>query len=326
MIPVPPAVLEQFTCLLHIDPSALTYLGGGGESSDGIAYTFNSGEGARVLKILPFKLDDPLALATFRARVRFLHFCGEHGADVVYPLVWPDGALMAAVPTDENLFAAYLMEKAEGTHPEHPEADDTLIYRWGQMIGKMHAITQTYPDWEYSRDESTGARVLGWEQEVDSFTEWAQEEEIKAAWMKMRQTLAGLRRDRSCFGFIHNDPHQQNILVTPQRMVLLDFDVANYHWFMVDISITLQGLLFSQTGGVERPCTGAEPLHRFLKVFMQGYETENHLDPFWLEQIDVFIAYRRLLLYTVMQGWLATEPEKKAEWKRMILENPRVMN
>ena len=48
------------------------------------------------------------------------------------------------------------------------------------------------------------------------------------------------------------------------------------------------------------------------------YRTENKLDKFGLGQLGVFLEYRRLLLYTVLQGWLANDKEADAAFLNMI--------
>ena len=101
--------------------------------------------------------------------------------------------------------------------------------------------------------------------------------------------------------------------------------MANYHWFINDVMIAMQHLLFARTGGIERPLPDAAPLHEWLANFMAGYETENHLDAWWLEQLNLFIAYRRTLLFTVMHDWLQTQPVTYAQWKEMILSEPVIL-
>jgi len=66
-------------------------------------------------------------------------------------------------------------------------------------------------------------------------------------------------------------------------------------------------------------------LRHFLDGFMDGYSWENKLDPFWLSQIDLFIAYRRIMGFIVMQKWLRTRPSQRAAWKAMILEEPLIL-
>ncbi len=38
----------------------------------------------------------------------------------------------------------------------------------------------------------------------------------------------------------------------------------------------------------------------FLQFFKEGYTRENQLAPEWWARLDLFIAYRRILLFTVM--------------------------
>ena len=46
----------------------------------------------------------------------------------------------------------------------------------------------------------------------------------------------------------------------------------------------------------------------------------------WLDhRLDLFIAYRRILLFTVMHGWISSEPGRHASWKEMIHTQPPVV-
>ncbi len=107
-------------------------------------------------------------------------------------------------------------------------------------------------------------------------------------------------------------------------ITLLDFDVANHHWFMTDIAIACQSVLFDLTGGMNRPLHDQQKLREFVRIFMDGYRSQYLLNPAWLEYLDLFIAYRRILLFIVMHGWISSQPEMHAAWKRMILEEPEV--
>ena len=326
MIPVPQPVLEAVCAAFEIDPRWLAHLGGGGEESEGIVYAYPWLGGSRVLKIGALAADDPAGLLRLEERLKFVHFLGEHGVEIVYPLARADGSLFACIPEGEMIFVAYCMEKINGSHPPANAWDPSFIRRWGQTIGRTHRVTQAYPTWQCTvPDPLTGQPILGWEQEWADFYKWCEDKAVKQAWLEMRDRLAELPVSRDSFGFIHNDPHQKNILVSDpeSKIVLLDFDVANYHWFVTDIAITMQGLMFDLTGGMHRPLKDPARLRQFLDLFMQGYETENHLDPTWLGQpLDLSIRYRRMLLFTVMQGWLKTKPRLRAGWKKMILDNP----
>ena len=129
---------------------------------------------------------------------------------------------------------------------------------------------------------------------------------------------------RDAFGFIHNDPHVWNLRADDDRITLLDFDVANHHWFMTDIGIVLQSVLIFITGGFNGPLHDRDRLLAFLAYFVDGYESENDLAAEWWNRLDLFIAYRRILLYIVTEGESPTRSGLRASWKRMILANADV--
>jgi hypothetical protein len=44
-----------------------------------------------------------------------------------------------------------------------------------------------------------------------------------------------------------------------------------------------------------------------------------------LINLDLFMNYRRMLIFTVSQGRLKDKPEDKDRWKRMILYPPEII-
>lgn len=328
MIPIPDLILETLATSCGTNRAALTFLGGGREDSDGAAYTFPHASGERVLKVMQANLDDPDSLLPIGERLKYVHFLGEQGVRIVYPLPLPDGKLLTLAGSGKEGFLGYIMPRASGKNPKPEQWTPAFARMHGQVVAQTHRAAQAYPSWQCS--EVNGKQVLGWEQEWRGFYEMCEDPEVKAYWRTLHDRLAALPQTRQSFGFIHNDAHVQNLVLDGEpgaggTLTLLDFDVANYHWFINDVMVAFQHLLFEITGGMERPLTDAAPLREWLADFMAGYETENHLDPWWLGQLNLFIAYRRTLLFTVMQGWLQTQPETCARWKEMILTEPAIL-
>jgi Ser/Thr protein kinase RdoA (MazF antagonist) len=329
MIPVPPEVLANLAREFGAPVEELSPLSGQRAGADGMVYAWPGEEEPRVLKVLAFPAKDTGRLLRLEERIKFARFVGERGARIVLPLARPDGGLWATCALGDQIFAAYAMPRIAGENPGPERWSEAFLMEWGKAIGAMHRITQDYPAWQCSLVE--GQSLLGWQEEWQGFLEWCQDAEVKAYWLALKERLVALPVRRDCYGFIHNDPHMQNILAGPTggafgagEITLLDFDVANYHWFITDISIAVQSVLFATGGGMERPVQDAGALSRFLDSFMKGYESENHLDSFWLDQLDLFIAYRRALLFIAMQDWLATEPALHQAWKERILAEPPV--
>jgi Ser/Thr protein kinase RdoA (MazF antagonist) len=326
MIPVPDSVLAALCAQFTTSPDRLTRLGGGREDSDGVVFAFPSAGTEHVLKIMPITSDNQDGLLSIQERLRFVHFLGQHGVNIVYPIPMSDGQLLAFAAENEQRFLAYQMARVAGSHPKPEEWNSDFFALWGASIAKLHHVTQQYPVWRGSETTNHLNRpLLGWQEEWQFFHDICADPEIQQKWVSIRERLDILPVTRDSFGFTHNDPHIENILYDGTQITLLDFDVANYHWFISDVAIALQSMLFDHSGGMERPVSDPEAIQSFLGAFWRGYACENTLDDFWRDQLNLFISYRRILLFCAMQGWLATVPDTRASWKDMILSEPAVV-
>ena len=307
----------------------LTLLGGGQEFSDGIVYGCTLEGRPLALKLMAWT--EPAGqfadtCARHAERLRFAGYLLQGGAPVLGPVA-DGGGQLYRVSYEENCgYISYLMPRAAGRNVPAEEWDEAFLHRWGRAIGRMHRLTAGYDrGFQCTVQDREGDPALGWRNEVRGFYHWCGDEDVKAKWLEVERRLEALPQERGSFGFIHNDPHVQNILDDGQRLSVIDFDVANYHWFVTDISIALQSVLFMASGGMERPLENGKKLEWFLRHLLAGYGEEYALEKSWLTRLDLFLHYRRMLLFTAMQGWLDTQPEARAGWKRMILEEPQFM-
>ena len=325
MIPVPDHVLQTLAQKYAIEPASLEKFAGGEEGNDGVVYAYPHQGKRRLLKILPIPHEQQRqGLFRLEERLRLMRCMGDGGARVAFPLNSPINRLYETHEFTEYLWVGYIMNLLPGKTPRGDRWDPAFFCAWGELIGLTHRLSTQYPSWEASNDPQTGEALLTWQEEWDDFYRWCPDEDVKQKWLEMRARLEKLPRSRQDFGFIHNDAHLWNLLVDETTITLLDFDVANHHWFMTDIAIACQSVLFDLTGGMNRPLVDQSKLREFVRIFMEGYLREYPLDPARLEQLDLFIAYRRTLLFIVMHGWISSQPEMHAGWKRMILEEPEV--
>jgi Ser/Thr protein kinase RdoA (MazF antagonist) len=305
--------------------SELSKFAGGREESDGVIYAYPYQNKQRLLKILAIGAEEQQrGLFHLEERLRFMRFLGEHGAPVVFPRKSPAGNLYELYLDDTHLWVAYCMAIVPG-RTVGPKAWEPVFFgRWGQTIGMLHRLSGQYPTWQASLDPVTGKETLTWREEWEGFFDWCQDDDVKQKWMEIKQQLETLPRTRDVFGFIHNDPHIWNLLADGDRITVLDFDVANHHWFINDIAIACQSILYAQSGGLGEPLRNRAKLHGFLRHFLEGYEREHHLSLEWLARLNLFIAYRRVLLFTVMYGWIQTRPDVHRTWKQLILDQPAI--
>lgn len=326
MIPVPESVLGALAAAFGTAGERLSHFAGGGPEGDGVIYAYPGGEGRRLLKILAIPSEARRrGLLCLDERLRFVRFLGEHAAHIVYPRRSPGGELYETVEAEGHLWVGYAMDVVPGDGPAQDLWDEDFFRAWGRTLGRLHRLAQAYPSWRASIDPDTGEPFLTWEEEWAGFYDWCQDEDVKAAWVALKKQLDALPITREAFGFIHNDPHIWNLRRSGDRITVLDFDVANHHWFVTDIGIVLQSVLIFHTGGFHGPVRDHAKLVAFLDCFTEGYARENALPAAWWNRLDLFIAYRRMLLFIVMHDWARSQPALHASWKEMILAAPEVV-
>jgi len=324
---VPQEILNQFIRVYTDVALNLIPIGGGEESSDGIVYQFTGTQTTQLIKILFFEEKDyEQALQVLSARINFMDFLYQSGVPVVRLIPSRKANIIEVFQSNEGIWAAYAMEKVEGQAPAPNALAPELIRNWGHAVGKSHRATQNYPTWQGITDKTTGKQHLTWEEEWQHFFDICEEQDIREQWVNIRVILGTYPIQRDCFGFIHNDPHLWNLFVHQNQVTILDFDVANHHWFANDIAIACQHVLFMQSGGLSQPIKDRDCLFNFLQIFLDGYRKEMYFNQDWLLRLDTFIAYRRILLYLVMPGWRHSDPSLQESWKTMIVTAPAIFS
>jgi Ser/Thr protein kinase RdoA (MazF antagonist) len=308
MIKVPSNVLAQLCLAYQTTDTDITYLDGGREDSDGIAYTYYRKDKKMVLKILAMDKPAETDLNALEERLKHVNYLGSQGIDIAYPVENSSHALYVTQENGKHIFVAYAMNFYEGENPKTDLLTTKLSYHWGKVIGKSHRVTKAYDTWKNFNSKPS---EYGYIDEINFFTDWCKDDFVKNKWIEMRDTLGKLPINRNSYGFIHNDNHQRNIIVKDSHITLIDFDCFFCQFFVQDITVPVQGILFDLSGGMFNEVYNKEPIKRYFDEFLNGYESENHLDDFWLTQIDTFINYRRLLLFTCMQGYLNTNEQLK---------------
>ncbi len=321
MITVSAKALATLCHAYDIHEKDLIFLGGGREDSDGIAYFYQKSGQKKVLKILAVKKPGINDLAAMDDRLTFIHYLVECGINIAGPEENSKHRLYETCEDEENIFIAYSMKFCEGKSPAAELLTTDLSWHWGKITGKAHKASKSYPVW---KNISGRPSEYGHQDELNFFFNWCKDDQVKQEWLNMAGHLSALPINRDTHGFIHNDNHQQNIIARDKEITLIDFDVSSCNFFLQDITVPAQGIMFDLSGGMANEVHNKEALQRFFDHFINGYETENHLEDFWLKQIDTFLNYRRLLLFTCMQDYLNFNTELKKNFLSMILSPPEI--
>ncbi|MGB8452002.1 MAG: hypothetical protein WCD89_06685 [Anaerocolumna sp.] len=87
----------------------LSFLGGGREYSDGIAYVYYNKRHKKVLKILAFDKPGTGDLEALDERLKFIHYLSECGIDIAWPEKNENRRLYDTYMDEKHIFIAYSM-------------------------------------------------------------------------------------------------------------------------------------------------------------------------------------------------------------------------
>lgn len=114
-----------------------------------------------------------------------------------------------------------------------------------------------------------------------------------AARLKIAAALDSLSQDRSIFSLIHADLHPDNVLVSGDRLTVIDFDDAAFGWHAYDLAVAIFHL---------------QPEPNFADAqaaLLAGYRSAGALGPETEALMPMFLLIRGLAVI----GWLTQRPE-----------------
>lgn len=217
----------------------------------------------------------------------------DHGVPLSRPLKSTDGHLTETVYRDGIKMTAALFEKAPGRKMSYPEYLNNVevFIQLGQITGKIHKASKKY--------NSPNIKRNNWSENyyLKNFYMYVPETEteIRNAYENLMKELKLLNFDRHSFGLIHGDINVGNFCISDNQITLFDFDECQYSWFAEDIAIQLfyTVYVFGDDSINERQ----EMSDKFMSNFLIGYNSENHLDDYWIRKIPQFLKLRELIVY-----------------------------
>jgi Ser/Thr protein kinase RdoA (MazF antagonist) len=245
----------------------------------------------------------------------------DNGMAVPRMIPSEDGLLVEIITTRDSAFAAVCFEKVEGRQirfDDQGEWNAELFQRYGETIGRMHALTK-----EYEPKDKSLVRIKWHQQDwiagIDRYLP-ASESLVRDKHHELVATLHSLPKDRDSYGLIHGDAHPWNMLIDKRELILTDFDFCERSWFASEIAIILFYAVMAPTEEMSQESFG----RHFLENFLKGYRRENGINSYWIKQIPNFLRLRMMskfiLHYPEWQASRMSEKRESAfkEWRRKI--------
>jgi len=234
--------------------------------------------------------------ALIQGEVDWINHLARGGVSVARAITSESGKLVEVIDDQQGgQFLATAFVRAEGQPPWITGWNSERFETYGQLLGKMHALAVDY------QPVSVWKR-LDWDDASMKFIDLYLPASEVIAHQKYRSLLEyiyALPKDKTCYGLIHQDAHQNNFFMDANgALTLFDFDDCAYSWFINDIAIVLFYIsMDAQELGFP---TVAAFTQEFMTHFLRGYRTAYPLETRWLKEIPTFLKLRELELYAVV--------------------------
>lgn len=226
--------------------------------------------------------------------------------DVRKPIQSKNGNEMECIQNGDHDLYAVIFKKVEGKTLSDTYPEDVIIKKWGKLTARMHEITKKYiPE---------GKRRIDWKMvdEVNKIDDILDlHPEILKKYHKLIQKIDYLPKEE--FGLIHQDLHDENLILNGERLYIIDFDDSLYHYFIADIAAILFHTAWRFGKGDRN-----ELVKKFFPIFIDGYKSVRNLSEYWIEKIDDFIQLR---FYNLFSTCVKEDKIEKDEHVTSIIKN-----
>ena len=263
------------------------------DSFESIVYEFERGGRGFILRVgHSFRKSEAL----IQGEVDWINHLARGGVSVAQAISSENGKLVEVIDDGQGgqfLVTAFI--KAQGQQPWLAGWTSARYENYGRLLGSMHALAVDYepvPAW----------RRPEWDDISLNFIEqYLPETEVIARqnYEALMEHIRALPKDRSSYGLVHQDAHQNNFFIDADgTLTLFDFDDCAYSWFINDIAIVLFYIsMDAEELGFKDSAAFA---HEFMPHFLRGYRQAYALPPAWLKEIPAFLKLRELELYAVV--------------------------
>ncbi|MGC5776305.1 phosphotransferase enzyme family protein [Paenibacillus pabuli] len=220
------------------------------------------------------------------SEIDFINYLSDNSVPVLKANISINGNFIEQIKDGE--FYATSFEFSSGRKAKIAEESDMFYQRIGKYTGAMHRFSKKL---NLTRD--LGRRHWHKKELLINMKKYLSDElsYVLDKYEILKEKLSRLPKNNESYGIIHGDLNHGNYLNVDDDVLFIDFDDAEYSWFVSDIAIPLfyEIPIPWVVDGKQR----LEITKRYYYNFMDGYAKENTIDNTWLKLIPDFINLRQ---------------------------------
>ena len=233
-------------------------------------------------------------------RFEFAEYLSHNQIRVISPLRSPQGNIIECFRLEECDCMIYAWPKIKGEplSDKSPKQLKPFYEDWAMLLANIHHVSAQYSK-KKSALKQQSADYLFWHQEWQAAMDKIKDARLRDLFSKLKEELDSLPVSNDNFGLIHNDAHPKNLILGNDGLSLIDFDRATRHFFVQDIA----NAIYSEYSRIEYHSANSADFANldelFLRPLLNTYLKHYPAARTDLEQIESFLLYRRILMYTI---------------------------
>jgi len=250
------------------------------------------------------------------AELTFMQFMLDKGLPVAKPILSSAGQWTKKVHLESGYLTAVCFEKIVGFKATKEVWNERHFEELGVLAGSLHKYSFDFQEQTNLTYESWDKIAKG--QVLTNLPE--DERNLADLHQKLVKEFHTFPITKTNYGLIHYDIHFGNYLFKDEdhQIILFDFEMLCYSWFINDISVILYYAFYLKGGKTEEKFQ-----NYFLPHFWKGYESKFTITQNEKKKIPKFLLYRDLLVYSFLHKiWTGKElTEKEIQYKHKLDES-----
>ena len=249
-----------------------------------------------------------------KEEIDFILYLHKEGLNVLEPILSKNGKylLKKDTPWGEYLVCAFkrvLGEDLENFISNENGYSNELIKDYGKTLGKLHKFSNRYKkvnkkscfdlldelEYIYKNDFNGKAEII-----ISEFNE-------------LKKLLNQIPKNEANYGLLHGDFELDNVFFDKNtgNFSIIDFGNSLYHWYVIDIDITLASL---------KDEISEKDFDNVKTLFLNGYCEEYTYDDKTLEYMPIFKRFEELREYIELKNILEETWDNEPQWMTGLRE------
>jgi Ser/Thr protein kinase RdoA (MazF antagonist) len=245
--------------------------------------------------VVKYTLQATRSFSTIQGQVDWVRFLVEHGVPASRPVASLRGVFVEQLPINDTSVSAVCYRSVPGERPQGLTLTAELFQAWGQLLGKIHALST-----RYTPSQQNG-RVGQWFEGAtrDKRAIPADQRLVIEKHDALMHYVQALPKDQQTYGLIHGDFQANNLRVDKGVLSVFDFDDCEYNWFVSDLATSLYFALWETPANQSNEAFASFALDNMIV----GYSREHSIGADWTEQIPIFLKLQEMSIYVAINEY-----------------------